>query len=48
MLIYFILFCITLASYVVVFFKGMNYGVHVEYKRQYAMFNGTPMKKGKQ
>ncbi len=44
-MIWFILVIATLATYVVVFFKGMNYGVHTEYKRQYAMFNGTPTKK---
>jgi preprotein translocase subunit SecY len=44
-MLWFLLVSAILVSYVIVFVKGMNYGVHVEYQRQYQMFNGVPTKK---
>lgn len=44
-MLYLLLLLLVFLTYAVTFWAGAKYGVQVEYKRQYTMFNGNPTKK---
>jgi hypothetical protein len=44
-MIWMLLLLLVFLTYAVTFWAGAKYGIQVEYRRQYTMFNGKPMKK---